>query len=382
MSYNKETGMYEGYIYKIVNDINDKVYIGQTRKTISTRWNQHIYDSKKSDNILYKAFRKYGSDKFHIIKIEKIRSSSKDELISKLNKREIFWIKNYNSYKDGYNMTIGGDTGLFEKEKKKIIEYSMNGCFIRFYDSISDAEESNNYNNISACCNKKVPYIVNKIYRFIDDPLTETEIEWYKRTYPTIYQYDYLGNLINTYDFIYESKEWLEEHSLNFNSANITACCAGKVPSANGFVWRKYPDKFDTYNIPKRHLKKIIEQRDIFTGRLIATYNSFPEIKEKLNLPSYSRIVDCCNKKAKTAYGFCWNYFGYFNPNDIINNGVNIYEQYSNDGKLLNIFYSKKEIEENLCRKISLNNINSVCYGHNKTAYGYIWKMKEKIIIN
>ena len=188
--------------------------------------------------------------------------------------------------------------------------------------------------------------------------------------------------MINTYDFIYESKEWLEEHSLNFNSANITACCAGKVPSANGFVWRKYPDKFDTYNIPKRHLKKIIEQRDIFTGHLIATYNSFPEIKEKLNLPSYSRIVDCCNKKAKTAYGFCWNYFGYFNPNDIINNGVNIYEQYSNDGKLLNIFYSKKEIEENLCRKISLNNINSVCYGHNKTAYGYIWKMKEKIIIN
>ena len=37
------------------------------------------------------------------IKIEKISSSSKDELISKLNKREIFWIKNYNSYKDGYN---------------------------------------------------------------------------------------------------------------------------------------------------------------------------------------------------------------------------------------------------------------------------------------
>ena len=34
MSYNKETGMYEGYIYKIVNDINDKVYIGHTQKTI------------------------------------------------------------------------------------------------------------------------------------------------------------------------------------------------------------------------------------------------------------------------------------------------------------------------------------------------------------
>ena len=30
MAYNQETGLYEGFIYKITNDINDKVYIGQT----------------------------------------------------------------------------------------------------------------------------------------------------------------------------------------------------------------------------------------------------------------------------------------------------------------------------------------------------------------
>lgn len=42
MSFNKETGMYEGYIYKIINDINDKVYIGQTITTIAERWHGHM----------------------------------------------------------------------------------------------------------------------------------------------------------------------------------------------------------------------------------------------------------------------------------------------------------------------------------------------------
>ena len=31
-----------GYIYKITNRVNNKVYIGQTRRTIEIRWKQHI----------------------------------------------------------------------------------------------------------------------------------------------------------------------------------------------------------------------------------------------------------------------------------------------------------------------------------------------------
>ena len=43
--YNKETDMYEGYIYKISNNVNDKVYIGQTIETIEKRFKDHIYAS-------------------------------------------------------------------------------------------------------------------------------------------------------------------------------------------------------------------------------------------------------------------------------------------------------------------------------------------------
>ena len=34
-------------IYKIINDINDKVYIGKTKLSIEKRFKQHYEDSKK-----------------------------------------------------------------------------------------------------------------------------------------------------------------------------------------------------------------------------------------------------------------------------------------------------------------------------------------------
>ena len=42
MAFNKETGMYEGFIYLITNKINGKQYIGQTITTIKERFYQHI----------------------------------------------------------------------------------------------------------------------------------------------------------------------------------------------------------------------------------------------------------------------------------------------------------------------------------------------------
>jgi len=31
-----------GYIYIIKNDINDKIYIGQTSRSIEVRWKEHV----------------------------------------------------------------------------------------------------------------------------------------------------------------------------------------------------------------------------------------------------------------------------------------------------------------------------------------------------
>ena len=55
-----------GYIYKIINDIDDMVYIGQT-KNYKERWKRHLWDSKHKQSKLYTHMRLHGTIHFYII---------------------------------------------------------------------------------------------------------------------------------------------------------------------------------------------------------------------------------------------------------------------------------------------------------------------------
>ena len=60
-------------IYKIVNDINDKVYVGKTEQALDKRFAEHCNDStkrEKENRPLYSAMRKYGVSHFSIELIE------------------------------------------------------------------------------------------------------------------------------------------------------------------------------------------------------------------------------------------------------------------------------------------------------------------------
>jgi group I intron endonuclease len=51
-----------GWIYLIINNVNDKKYVGQTRqKNPKTRWRQHCSDPR---GLLKKAIDKYGKNNF------------------------------------------------------------------------------------------------------------------------------------------------------------------------------------------------------------------------------------------------------------------------------------------------------------------------------
>lgn len=92
------------YIYKVTNKINGKVYIGQTIKTIEERWRQHQNAALKHDCQTHfaRALRKYGIENFTIEQIDSVTSRNE------LDEKEIYWIQYYNSFKDGYNSTRGG----------------------------------------------------------------------------------------------------------------------------------------------------------------------------------------------------------------------------------------------------------------------------------
>lgn len=123
--------MKTGKIYLITNDINSKVYVGQTVQTLNKRFNGHCCYSKTDRSVnmyIKRAIHKYGKDKFHITLIEKCP-------LELLNEREKYWINYYDSYNTGYNLTLGGqDSNYFkinkltntidlEKFKQYIIEF-------------------------------------------------------------------------------------------------------------------------------------------------------------------------------------------------------------------------------------------------------------------
>ena len=91
------------YIYQITNDINGKIYIGKTEFSIEKRFKEHCQDAFRDKNEkrpLCAAMRKYGIEHFHIELIEETDNPEE---------REVFWIENKRSFKNGYNATKGGD---------------------------------------------------------------------------------------------------------------------------------------------------------------------------------------------------------------------------------------------------------------------------------
>lgn len=102
-----------GSIYIIKNKVNDKVYIGQTTMTIQERWMLHRKPSTIKDKIDYKFYQAldlYGEESFFYELLE-------GEIpVDKLDEREMYYIKQYDSYHGGYNGTNGGKGG------KEIVE--------------------------------------------------------------------------------------------------------------------------------------------------------------------------------------------------------------------------------------------------------------------
>lgn len=104
-----------GFIYIIKNTVNSKVYIGQTRTSVDQRWKEHLRHAQYGDQVINRAMKKYGIDKFYIETLEICDVSILDE-------REIYYIDLYDSTdkSKGYNVSIGGNTPRFKRKALSI----------------------------------------------------------------------------------------------------------------------------------------------------------------------------------------------------------------------------------------------------------------------
>lgn len=259
-----------GFIYKIENKLNHKVYIGQTKRTIQERWKEHL-EMHRPQLPLYRAFSKYGINNFFVEEIEECDNSLLDE-------REIYWIAFYDSFNCGYNATLGGSSA-----------YRIN-----YNEVVEDFLQTKNVKLTAenlGCNPATVRLILNlsNIEHKVEVPIEMLDPE-------TL-------SVIKTFKSITEAAQYQP----SWNIGTISSAVTGSRNSAYGYFWRKQGDFSKNFK-PLFKQNRKIGQYDK-NNQFIQSFNSIAEANRSLNKPQYSKnIGNVLGGRAKTAYGYIWKY--------------------------------------------------------------------------
>lgn len=210
------------YIYKITNDINDKVYIGKTEFSLEKRWREHCNDCFRERNEkrpLYAAMRKYGTKNFHISLIEETDNPEN---------REKYWIEQYGSFKYGYNATLGGDA-------KRYLDYDL---IIATYQEVKNAKETA---KLVGAHEDSVRKILKQKGVSILDSQTVIKAKYGKSV--AMLNKD-TNAILHIFTDQSEAGRWLQRHHKTITtdvskiSARIGQVASGKRKTAYGYKWK------------------------------------------------------------------------------------------------------------------------------------------------
>lgn len=306
-------------IYKVTNQNNGKIYIGQS-KDIQRRWREHHTEpfNKNCDAynvIFYRAIRKHGIDNFYFEVIEEC-----DE--EQLNEREKYWIKYYNTYihfpnSNGYNMTKGGEQTAIE------LKYDID-LIKKLWDegkSHKEIYEITNYNH-------------HILTRYLDYLSISSQERRRRKRYNSkpVYQYSLNGQYLTEYPSVAEAVRSIQNQYPKADTGDLCYACNGKINSAYGYIWSY--TKQDQLIKKIKHMK--VNQYDLY-GRFIATYESQTEACKSVGLKNISSITNVCRGNSKIAGGYIWRYFDYTKekqPDLDLNSPVITHNQYTKNNKI------------------------------------------------
>lgn len=251
---------YSGIIYKYTSPSN-KIYIGQSINPSSRRQDFNNLNTSYGGIKIDNARKKYGPKSFKYEILSSISAETESDLAEQLDLLEIYYIDKYDSVNQGYNSSYGGKFGAYKKtqeqieksrnslkkyyetheihNKKKVLQYSSLGEFIKEWSSATEAEQ---YYGLSrscisnACKSKGTSKGYYWRYKNSDNIEQSIEVKVDKRSLPVI-QYTLSGEFI---------QEWksskMASEVLGIYVSNIQACCNGKTKTSNGFIWRYSKD--------------------------------------------------------------------------------------------------------------------------------------------
>lgn len=335
-------------IYKITNIITQQNYIGQSID-IKQRWckeKQSAFNPKSPayNYPLSNAFRQYGLNNFTFDVVEEC--DKKD-----LDTKEIFYIKKYDGYTKGYNQNAGGHARNKSGPKPKLTRVSALQIIQILKTTTNSCKEIGQIFNVSGSTiesinNGKIWRQENEIYpirirKTKIVPKRKSTLNK-KRTPPKttnaiVYKCSVCGNEIKTNATYCRACAQIAQRRA---SRPTPLELAEKILSTSfiatglefGVSGKTIQNWCKSYNIPfhKKDLKKWyfeqmgikeklkekdysrakrpVNQIDIKTNAVIATFDSQMAAAQFFNSKAHSHIGDVCAGKRKTAFGYKWSF--------------------------------------------------------------------------
>lgn len=236
-----------GYIYKIINDINSKIYIGQTICTIQRRWQQHQLQALAGTGKLQRAIRKHGIEHFQIEPVEECAN----EL---LNERECYWIQHYDSLRKGYNSTIGGAGST-----KNQVAIVKNGQIQKIYTTLMEAASDNgcDYSRTCDVCAGRRDSTKGIVFRKLDNDGRIIEPPAVTNNRNRITGTPVIATRISDGAEFYFDNMSIAALALHRTPTRVSACLRGRTKSVAGHTIRRAP-----HALPQVYATSITDYHD------------------------------------------------------------------------------------------------------------------------